>query len=385
MPAAETLDWLARLVSFDTTSRNSNLALIAEMEVFLAAHGVPFERVEDETLGKASLFATIGPAEEKGIVLSGHTDTVPVDGQAWTSDPFTLTARDGRLYARGTCDMKGFVATCLAMVPRMTARALKKPIHLAFSYDEEIGCLGVRPLLRRLAARGFRAEGCIVGEPTSMQVVIAHKSKYSLRTHVHGRCGHSSRAPELANAVEAGAQVAVKVHQLAARLSAEGRRDNLFDIPHSTAQVGVFHGGTALNIVPELAVLEWEVRALPDDDADAMVAEIKRYACEEILPQLQAKAPEADIRFEQTSSIPGLSTAEDAPITTLAKAWAGRNDHAKVAYGTEGGLFVDIAQIPTIVCGPGSIAQAHQADEYVEASQLEACEAFLERVIDYCA
>lgn len=385
MPAAATLEWLARLVSFDTTSRNSNLALIDAVEAYLAAQGVPCERVTDDHLGKASLFATIGPADRQGIILSGHTDTVPVDGQDWTSDPFTMTARDGRLFARGACDMKGFLAVCLAMVPAMRARALKKPIHLAFSYDEEVGCLGVRPMLRHLREKGFRAEGCIVGEPTSMQVIIGHKAKRSMRATVHGRGGHSSRAPELANAVEAAALMAVEVHRLGAHLASDGRRDDLYDIPHTTAHVGVLKGGTALNIVPDQAFLEWELRALPEEDVDAMAASVERYARETILPPLKARAPEADIRFELMSSIPGLAMDPEAPITTLAKAWAGRNDHAKVAYGTEAGLFVEMGDIPTIVCGPGSIAQAHQADEYVEESQLEACEAFLGKVIDYCA
>lgn len=385
MVAAATLDWLSRLVSFDTTSRNSNLALIGEVEAFLADQGVPFERVEDEAQGKASLFATIGPADKAGFILSGHTDTVPVDGQPWSSDPFTLTRRDGKLFARGTCDMKGFLAVCLGLVPEMKAKGLKKPIHLAFSYDEEVGCVGVRPLLDHLVQKGFRAEGCIVGEPTSMQVVIGHKGKRSMRTTVQGRCGHSSHAPRLANAVEAAALMAVQVHHLAERLEKEGRRDALYDIPHTTAHVGVLHGGTALNIVPAHAVLEWEVRALPEDDADALVSEIEDYARAHIVPALQARAPEAGMAFSQMSSIPGLSTEPDAPITTLAKAWAGRNDHAKVAYGTEAGLFVEKADIPTIVCGPGSIAQAHQADEFVEERQLTLCESFLRRVIDHCA
>ncbi|MEP9351161.1 acetylornithine deacetylase [Xanthobacter sp. KR7-225] len=385
MPAPLTRHWLARLVAFDTTSRNPNLALVADVEAFLAANGVAFVRVEDQAQGKASLIATLGPRQEAGIILSGHTDTVPVDGQDWTSDPFVLAARDGRLYGRGACDMKGFLAVCLGLLPEMAARPLKKPIHLAFSYDEELGCLGVRPLIARFLAEGLKAEGCIVGEPTSMAVVTAHKAKRSLRTIVRGRSGHSSRAPELANAVEAAALIAAAVHRLGARLAKDGPRDGLYDVPFSTAHVGILKGGTALNIVPDHAVLEWEVRALPEEDVDAYVREIEDYARAEVLPALKARAREAEIVFELKAAFPGLATDPGAPIAVLAKAWAGRNDHCKVAYGTEAGLFAEMGGIPTIVCGPGSIAQAHQADEYVEDRQLAACEAFVRKVIAHCA
>ncbi len=384
MASALTLDWLSRLVGFDTTSRNSNLPLIEAVEAFLQAHEVPFERVEDTEQGKAALIATIGPRAEAGIVLSGHTDVVPVDGQDWTTPPFLIDAREGRLYGRGTCDMKGFDAVCLGMVPEMKAARLKKPIHLAFSYDEEVGCLGVRPLLQHMVAQGYRPEGCIVGEPTMMQVVVGHKAKCSIRTHIHGRGGHSSRTPELVNAVEMAALLTARIIALGQRLKDEGARDALYDVPYSTTHVGVLNGGTALNIVPEYAVLEWEIRALPEDNIDALMEEIIAYAREELEPAMKARAPEARIVFEVKSAIPGLTTAPDAPITTLAKHWACRNDHARVAYGTEAGLFVEMAGIPTVVCGPGSIAQAHQADEYVDESQLTACENFVRQVIRYC-
>ncbi|MFH3478772.1 acetylornithine deacetylase [Xanthobacter variabilis] len=385
MAAELTLEWLSRLVGFDTTSRNSNLALVEAVEAFFGAQGVAFERVEDEAEGKAALIATIGPRDVPGIVLSGHTDVVPVDGQNWTSDPFTLSARGGRLYGRGTCDMKGFLAVCLGLVPEMRGRELKKPIHLALSYDEEVGCLGVRPMLAHMVAQGYRPEGCIVGEPTMMQVVIGHKAKRSLRTIVTGCGGHSSRAPELVNAVEAAALIAARVVALGERLSSEGRRDPLYDIPTSTAHVGTLHGGTALNIVPDHAAMTWEVRALPEEDIDALVAEVVDYARNELEPAMKARMPEAGIEFITTAAFPGLSADPGAPIATLAKRWAGRNDHAKVAYGTEAGLFVEMADIPTVVCGPGSIVQAHQPDEYVDLSQIEACESFVRKVIDYCA
>lgn len=385
MPTALTREWLSRLVAFDTTSRNSNLQLVAQVEAFLQAEGVAYERVEAAEEAKASIIATIGPRDVPGIILSGHTDTVPVDDQEWSSYPFGLVERDGRYYARGTCDMKGFVAVLLGLVPEMRAQTLKRPIHLALSYDEEVGCLGVRPLIVHMLAQGYRAEGCIVGEPTSMQVVVGHKAKRTIETVVTGRGGHSSRAPELVNALEAGALVAARVGALGARLAASGRRDALYDVPHSTAHVGVFEGGTVVNIVPEHARLEWEVRSLPEDDLDGLIGEIEAYARAELEPGMKARAPEAGISFRVKSAIPGLATPPDAPITTLAKRWAGRNDHAKVGYGTEAGLFVEMGSIPTVVCGPGSIAQAHQPDEYVEISQIEACEAFVRKVIDYCA
>ncbi|MGU3493509.1 acetylornithine deacetylase [Xanthobacteraceae bacterium A53D] len=385
MPNPQTIDWLARLISFDTTSRNSNLPLIEAVEEFLTAEGIFFERVENTEEKKASLITTIGPREVPGIVLSGHTDTVPVDGQEWTSDPFTLTERDGKLFGRGTCDMKGFLAVLLGMVAEIKAQPLKKPIHFAISYDEEIGCVGVRPLIDHMVAQGYKPEACIVGEPTSMQVVIGHKGKKSFSTAITGAGGHSSRAPELVNAVEAGGRLVAKVADLGTRLAAEGRRDALYDIPHSTAHVGTFHGGTALNIVPEHASLDWEVRALPEDDVDALTDEVIAFANETLLPGMQAKTPHAAITFKLKSAFPGLSTPADAPVTVLAKHFAGRNDHAKVAYGTEAGLFVEMAGIPTVVCGPGSIVEAHQPDEYVEISQLEACEAFVRKVIRYCA
>ncbi len=385
MPTAATLDWLARLIAFDTTSRNSNLPLIETVEAFFIQQAIPFERVEDEAQGKASLLATIGPRDVPGIVLSGHTDTVPVDGQDWSSDPFTLSEREGRLFGRGTCDMKGFLAVCLGMVSEMQAQPLAKPIHLAFSYDEEVGCLGVRPLIAHMTEQGYRPEACIVGEPTSMQVVIGHKGKRSFATTVTGLGGHSSRAPELVNAVEAGARLATRIADLGVELAETGRQDALYDIPHTTTHVGVFHGGTVLNIVPDVAHLDWEIRALPEDDIDGLAAQLMAYARDALEPAMKRKAPDAGFTFKLKSGFPGLSTAPDAPVTALAKHFAGRNDHGKVAYGTEAGLFVENGGIPTVVCGPGSIVQAHQQDEYVDISQLDACEAFVRRVITYCA
>ncbi|MFD1702374.1 acetylornithine deacetylase [Methylopila henanensis] len=384
MASQTTIDLLGRLLAFDTTSRNSNLALIADVEAYLDGLGVPHERVTDAGGEKANLYATIGPADRPGIVLSGHTDVVPVDGQPWSSDPFALLRRDGRIYGRGACDMKGFLAVCLALAPEMAKADLKIPIHFAFSYDEEVGCLGVRGLLAALAARPVKPLGCIVGEPTDMQVVIGHKAKRSLIGVARGTSGHSSRAPEFVNAVEHAARLVTAVTEIGGRLASSGGRDELYDVPFSTAHVGVFHGGTALNIVPDEATLEFEFRVLPEEDADALVEEVRGVAAG-IEAEMKARDPQASLDVRIKSEFPGLSTDPSADIVTLAKRLAGRNDHAKVAYGTEAGLFVEMAGIPTVICGPGSIGEAHKPDEFVTEAQLAACEAFVRRLIAHCS
>ncbi len=375
---------LAALIGFDTTSRNSNLALIAWVEDYLTSHGVANFRVPDETGGKANLFATIGPEDVPGLILSGHTDTVPVDGQDWASDPYALVERAGRLFGRGTADMKGFLACCLAAVPDMAAAPLARPIHLAFSYDEEVGCLGVVELIERLAGQGRRFEACIVGEPTSMQVVTAHKTKRSLRATFHGLSCHSSLALEGVNAVSYAARLVAKLDAMAVRLS-DGPSDPLFDMPVSTAHVGVFHGGTALNIVPDRAEVTFEFRVLPTEDADALVDEITGFVRGVLEPEMRARHADARVDLDVLSAFPGLDTADDADVVALAKRLARRNDHAKVAFGTEGGRFAQGLGVPTVVVGPGAIAQAHKPDEYIAVSQLRACEAFLARLVEHCS
>jgi acetylornithine deacetylase len=377
------IEILGHLVAFDTTSRNSNLALVAWVEGYLADHGVTAERVYDTTGEKANLWATIGPADRPGYILSGHTDVVPVDGQDWATDPFRLTGRDGRLFGRGTCDMKGFLACCLARVPAMVAADLRQPIHLAFSYDEEIGCVGVRGLIERLARAPVRPAACFVGEPTGMQVVIAHKGKRSFEAVVTGRSCHSSLTPEGVNAVDYAAMLALEIRRMGEAFTASGTRDPLFTIPVSTAHTGVLEGGTALNIVPDRARLLFEFRLLPDDSADAAEAAIRRFAADVLEPAMRAIAPEAGIEIRMISGFPGLDTAPDAPVTQLARRLAERNDHGKVAYGTEGGLFAEIG-IPTVVIGPGAIAQAHRADEFIEKAELDSCERFIDRLIEHC-
>ncbi|WFE75912.1 acetylornithine deacetylase [Roseinatronobacter sp. S2] len=384
MPSAATRTALEALIGFDTTSRNSNLPLIDWAEDWLTRHGATCRRIYDETGTKANLWATFGPADVPGWVLSGHTDTVPVDGQDWSTDPFCLTERDGRFFGRGTCDMKGFVACCLGLAPALQNAQLARPVHLALSYDEEVGCIGVRGLLRDLAAQPVRPMGCIVGEPTLMQVCIGHKTKRSLRATFTGTAGHSSRAPEFVNAVEYGARLITRMQTIGRRLATEGLRDPLYDTPHSTAHVGTAHGGTALNIVPERFVTDFEFRVLTQEDADALVSEIRSYLFDELLPQMQATDPAAGIELDLIAAFPGLDTDADAPVALTARKLARRNDSIKVAYGTEGGLFDEMAGIPTVVCGPGSIGEAHRADEFVTLEQLDACERFLHGVIDEC-
>ncbi|SFT47595.1 acetylornithine deacetylase [Pseudovibrio denitrificans] len=376
---------LAKLVSFDTVSAKTNLPLIKWIEEYLTDLGVSSFTLPDETGEKASLFATIGGDGPDGYVLSGHTDVVPVAGQDWTTDPFTLREQDGLLYGRGSCDMKGFVACSLAKVPDMLKAPLKKPFHLMFSYDEEVGCIGVQPILHKLAGDDFKAEACFVGEPTEMQVVVAHKSKSSYRAVFTGLSCHSSLAPHGVNAVHYGARLVTKLEEMARKLAA-GPSDALYDLPFSTAHTGVIKGGTALNIVPEHCEVIFEFRMLPSESTKACMDEVERYAFEELLPEMRKVYPEANIEFIPFSEIPGLDTDVEADVTVLAKKLAGRNDHAKVAYGTEAGLIQNILDIPTVVCGPGNIEQAHKPDEFIKKSELDKCDAFLDRLIKHaCA
>ncbi len=375
---------LSKLVSFDTTSRNSNLALIAWVEDHLTAAGVESMRIPSPDGKKANLFATIGPADVPGYILSGHTDVVPVDGQVWASDPFVMTERDGRLYGRGTCDMKGFLAACLAQLPAMTAQPLVRPVHLAFSYDEEVGCIGVRSIIADLSGRAVKPLACFVGEPTGMNVAVGHKGKRSIRTVVTGFSCHSSLAPQGVNAVQYAARLVTKIADLADRLAASGPRDALYDVAHSTAHVGAFNGGTALNIVSDRAEFIWEVRVVGADDVDALVGEIESYARDVLEPAMKAIHPDAGFAFSEISGFPGLDIAPDHEAVTLAKRLARKNEHSKVAYGTEAGLFMVTGGIPSVIVGPGDIDKAHKPDEFLEIAQLaEACD-FVGRLVEDC-
>ena len=378
------IEILEALVGFDTTSRNSNLVLIDWIERYLDRFGVAHERIPDATGTKANVWATIGPAGTPGYILSGHTDVVPVDGQSWTNDPFRLTERDGKLFGRGATDMKGFLACCLAAVPDMAARPLRQPIHLAISYDEEVGCVGVRGLIARLKGAPVKPAGCFVGEPTLMGVVIGHKAKRSLTVTVHGQTCHSSLAPHGVNAVEYAARLIVKIRDIAQRLARDGARDTLYDVPYTTGHTGVVHGGTALNIVPDLCVFEFEFRSIAADNIEALVDEVVGFAREVLEPAMKAVAPQAGITFEEKSGFPGLETPAGADLVRFTKQLAGASDHAKVAYGTEAGLFA-AAGIPSVVIGPGSIDQAHKADEFVAISELAKCGGFIDRLLAQCS
>jgi acetylornithine deacetylase len=375
---------LDRLIAFDTTSRNSNLPLIDWVEDYLAGHGITGERVYNREGTKANLWVTIGPKDVPGYVLSGHVDVVPVDGQDWTTDPFRLTAKGDRLYGRGTCDMKGFVAAALAAVPAMTGAVLKKPIHLAISYDEEVGCTGVRTLLAVLKDRPMKPEACFVGEPTNMQVVTAHKTGRPVKVTVRGHEVHSSLRPFGVSAIEEAAKLIVKIRAVGDRLATREDRDPLYAVPFTTTSIGVISGGTARNIVARDCTFAFDLRCVPGDNPYAIAAEIEAYAREVLEPPMKAIDPACGFTFEELSFIPGLDTDETAPVTQLAKALARRNDHAKVSYGTEAGLFQKIG-IPTVIVGPGSIDQAHKPDEYIERVELDKADAFLGRLIAHAA
>jgi acetylornithine deacetylase len=375
---------LASLVGFDTTSRNSNLPLIAWVESYLAGLGVASERIPDPGGQKSNLWATIGPGDTPGYILSGHTDVVPVDGQAWSSDPFRLTARDGKLYGRGTSDMKGFVACCLAAVPAMLERPLRTPVHLAFSYDEEVGCLGVRHIITTIGQKAVRPLACFVGEPTGMDVVIGHKSKRSYWVTVRGKSCHSSLAPQGVNAVEYAARLIVKIREMSDAKRAAGARDALYDVPFTTGHTGSVEGGIALNVVPDLCKFVFEFRAIAGDDPNALGDEVMAYARDVLEPEMRAVAPEAGIVFDARPFQAGLDTDPAAEIVALAKRLAGRNGHSKVAYGTEAGLFQK-GGTPSVVIGPGSIDQAHKPDEFIAVDELARCCAFIDRLIEHCA
>lgn len=379
-----TEELLAYLVAFDTTSRNSNLDLIAFVRDYLAAFGIESSIIPSEAGDKASLFATIGPSGVGGVCLSGHSDVVPVDGQPWSTDPFTLTPLDDKVYGRGSCDMKGFLACCLAMVPDMVARPLATPIHLLVSYDEEIGCTGVVPAVRRLGVDLPLPRACIVGEPTSMRVVDAHKSGIAYVTTVTGREAHSSMPQLGANAIFAAAALIGELDRIRAELVAEGDPSGRFDPPSTTLQVTVVGGGTAGNIVPRECAIRWNVRGLPGFDEDALLERFTRFGEQMVLPTLRETAPEAAITTDFIYKVPPLAPQTGSPAETLALRLAGQNRTYTVSYGTEGGHF-QAQGIPTIICGPGSIDQAHKPDEYIEISQLRACERFLAGLIAECA
>ncbi len=374
---------LSDLIAFDTTSRNSNLELIGYIQVMLNDLGIKSELTWDSGKGKANLFATIGASDQPGIVLSGHTDVVPVDGQDWHSEPFEATLKDDRLYGRGSCDMKGFIAVCLANAGKLLDADLPVPFHFAFSYDEEVGCVGVRGLIEALRQREVMPSVCIIGEPTSMQVIRAHKGMFYQKCCVHGKSAHSSQVNRGVNAVSIAARLINKIDSIGQRIQQQGPFDEGFEPPYTTLHAGVIKGGTVNNIIPNECRFEYEIRNIPEQSVLPVFNEIKQYADQELLPLMQRVSAESGIDWQTLAEFPPLSTDEGSALNQMVQQLAQQTEPSgKVSYGTEGGLF-DQAGIATVVCGPGSIDQAHKPDEYVSLDQLQQCSHFIDRLIQY--
>jgi acetylornithine deacetylase len=375
------LEMIRRLIAFPTVSRDSNLELIHYARDYLAAFGAEIRLTHDDEKRKANLFATLGPRGEPGIALSGHTDVVPVEGQSWDTDPFTVVEKNGRLYGRGTSDMKSFIAVALALVPEFVQRGLKMPLHLALSYDEEVGCIGVGRLIADLARAGVRPKACIVGEPTLMRPVVAHKGKRGYRCTVRGLAGHSAYAPRGVNAVEYAAEAVAYLKGMARRIREEGPHDRGFDVAHTTVHTGVIRGGTALNVIPHQCTFDFEFRHLPGHDPEALLAEFKGHLAIRLEPEMRAIDAATGFTIEPLSEIPVLDAGPETEIVGLAQELSGQAEIGKVSFGTEGSQF-QRAGIPTVVCGPGSIEQAHKPNEYVALEQVTQCETFMRRLMD---
>ena len=379
--APVSVEMIRTLVGYPTVSRDSNLELIHFVRDYLARLGAASRLTYNDERSKANLFATLGPAAVPGIVLSGHTDVVPVDGQAWDSDPFRVVEKEGRLYGRGTADMKSFVAIVLALAPEFARRGLKTPLHFAFSYDEEVGCIGVGRLISDLGHAGIKPRSCIVGEPTLMRPVIAHKGKRGFRCMVRGYSCHSAYAPAGVNAVEAAAEAVAYLKSMARRHRDHGPYDRGFDVAHTTVHTGVMRGGTALNIVPHECTFDFEFRHLPGDDPEALLAEFKTYLDTRLAPEMRAVHADAGFTIVPLSALPVLDNGPEVEVVGLAQELSGNHDIGKVSFGTEGSQF-QRAGIPTVVCGPGSIEQAHKPNEYIELAQVLKCEQFMRRLMD---
>ncbi len=373
---------LADLIGFDTTSRNSNLELIRYVENYLSQHGVQSTLVHDDSGHKANLYATIGPAELGGVMLSGHTDVVPVDGQRWASDPFVLERIDDKVFGRGSADMKGFIACVLEWVPEMVAASLTTPIHIALSYDEEVGCIGVRRLLDLMEKMPVVPSMAIIGEPTNMEIVVAHKGKRGIRVNVRGASAHSAYPTEGVNAIEVAAQLIAHISEVQQDIEKNGPFDPGYRVPHTTLHVGTVRGGTALNIVPNECSFDFEIRHLPEHEIDPLIDTVQRYARDNLEPTMRLKNPDCGIDFTELFGYPALFTAPDAPVVAFVRSLL-EYDRAveQISFGSEAGLFSRRIGIPAVVCGPGSILQAHRPDEYVSIEQLETCRTMLRRLV----
>lgn len=372
---------LSDLIAFDTTSRNSNLELVEFVVSMLEPFGIHPELTYDDNRKKANLFATIGDSREPGIVLSGHTDVVPVDGQDWSSDPFATEIRDQRLYGRGASDMKGFIAICLTRIRDILEADLEIPVHFAFSYDEEVGCLGVVKLLESLCARPVLPRACIIGEPTSMGVVRAHKGMFFKRCCVHGKSAHSSMVDQGVNAVTIASRIIAKVDDLQRRIRREGPFDPEFSPPYTTLHCGVIHGGSVNNIIPALCQFDFEIRSLPGQLPEPLFEEVQQYIKEVLLPDMHSVDESTGVDWQGLAGFPGMDTDIEDPLVHEISGLLGTSDRpGKVSYGTEGGRYHE-AGIPTIICGPGSIAQAHRPDEFIDLSQIAKGERFVDALI----
>ena len=388
----DSIDWLTRLIAFDTVSRHSNLALIDDVKAYCEQLGLTVDLTFNDAKNKANLFVTVPAGKDAdeinhGLVLSGHTDVVPVDGQDWTSEPFTATIRGDKLYGRGACDMKGFIACALTLLPQAVkfsnAGQLRRPLHLALSFDEEVGCLGAPLLLADLKARGITPDHCIVGEPTNMTMVVAHKGIAVYRCRVHGKSAHSSLTAQGVNAISYASRLIGYVDELAQEISHRSDNDGLFDVPYSTLSVGTIQGGTATNIVPNLCEFTFDYRNLPHMTQDDILAPIAAKVAE-LSTQMQARAADTGIELLQEESVPAMTDSDSTELQALIIALTGDDTRHKVAYATEGGQFTN-SGIPTIICGPGSIEQAHKADEYVALSEMARCDEFLQKLLNSCA
>jgi acetylornithine deacetylase len=378
MNSAQILD---RLIRFPTVSRDSNLALIEYVRDYLASCGVGAKLYCDDTGRKANLYAVIGPRDRGGVLLSGHTDVVPVDGQRWTSDPFRLVERGGRLYARGSADMKGFIACALRAARLATERELRIPLQLAFSYDEEIGCVGVRSLIDDMVTWAHRPQFCIVGEPTLLRPAVGHKGKTALAATCRGHAAHSASPGRGVNAIYMAAELIDSIRHRQSTIEAGGVRDDGYEVPYTTLHVGVIRGGTVLNIVPAKCDLELEIRNLPEDDASRIVAAMREDAAA-ISRSVYRDDMDVGIELEVTNEYPPLDTPPDAEVVALVAALTGQHERIKVGFGSEGGLFSERLGIPTVVCGPGSIDQAHKPDEFIDRDQLDRCDAMMDALLD---
>ena len=381
-PHSRLIQILANLIGFNTTSQNSNLELIYYVRDYLSTYGVDSDLVYDELGDKANLYATIGPTHIGGMMLSGHTDVVPVEGQQWSIDPFVLNQTEGKIFGRGSADMKGFIACVLDKVPEIVKADLCKPIHIALSYDEEVGCIGVRGLLSTMESMTVLPAMAIIGEPTNMDIVVAHKGKRAIRVVVNGASSHSEYPTAGVNAIDFASRLVAHIGTLQKQIASEGPFDAGYQVPYSTLHVGTIKGGTALNIVPNRCSFDFEIRYLPGHDGDLLIDLIREHAENKLEPEMRTKNSDTGIEFEELYGYPPLITeSSDSIVKFLLLLLEDRSKVEKISFGSEAGLFSSRVGIPSVVCGPGSIMQAHKADEYVTMDQLKVCSSMLDRLV----